>query len=143
MKTSPFARASLVLLPLLLPGCSKEAASGSSKAVEAAAPRVELAVYAAASTRDALQTIEGAYEREHAVDLVFNFGSSGDLSNQIVAAAKADVFLSADEKEMDKVEAAKLLASGTRRALLSNQLVVIEPADGASSFTPPFDPSQL
>jgi molybdate transport system substrate-binding protein len=105
--------------------------------------KTELVVYAAASTRDALQAIEPAYEHDHAVDLVFNFGSSGDLSKQIVAAAKADVFLSADTKEMDKVEAAKLVASGTRRDLLSNQLVVIEPADAPSAFTQPFTPAQL
>ena len=37
---------------------------------------------------------------------------------------------SADDKEMDKVEEAKLVAAGTRRALLSNQLAVIEPVDG-------------
>jgi len=104
---------------------------------------VELAVYAATSTRDALLGLELAYEREHGVELVFNFGSSGDLSRQIVAAAQADVFLSADEKEMDRVEEAKLVAAGTRRALLSNQLVVIEPADAPSLFTAPFEPAQL
>ena len=104
---------------------------------------VEVTVYAATSTRDALQALEAPYEKEHKVDLVFNFGSSGDLSKQIVAAGKAEVFLSADEKEMDKVEEAKLVVAGTRRSLLSNQLVVIEPADGPSLFTTPFEPSQL
>lgn len=112
-------------------------------AVSAAPQRVEIMVYAATSTRDALRTIETLYERDHDLDLVFNFGSSGDLANQIVAAAKADVFLSADEKEMDKVEAAQLVASGTRKPLLSNQLVVIEPADGPSIFFTPFYPDQL
>src|SRR6185295_13267946 len=95
------------------------------------------------STRDALHALEPAYEKEHAVDLVFNFGSSGDLSKQIVAAGMADVFLSADDKEMDKVAEAKLVAEGTRRALLSNQLVVIEPADAPSIFASPFTPAQL
>lgn len=107
-----------------------------------AAP-VEVVVYAATSTRDALQSLEASYERDHGVDLVFNFGSSGDLSKQIIAAAKADVFLSADDKEMDKVEEAKLVAAGARQALLSNQLVVVEPADAPSIFTTPFEPSQL
>src|SRR5580765_6422294 len=96
--------------------------------------KTEVVVYAATSTRDVLQALEPAYEKDHKVDLVFNFGSSGDLSKQIVAAAKADVFLSADDKEMDKVEEAKLVAAGTRRPLLSNQLSVIEPADGPSLF---------
>ena len=118
--------------------------SGTSPSA-AAAPqaRVELTVYAATSTREVLGALEAAYERDHAVDLVFNLGSSGDLANQIVAAAKADVFLSADEKEMDKVAAAKLVAEGTRRALLSNQLVVIEPTDAPSIFESPFAPEQL
>lgn len=125
-------------------GCSPESPPAPAKTADAAShPKVELVVYAAASTRDALQAIESPYERDHAVDLVFNFGSSGDLSKQIVAAAKADVFLSAGEPEMDKVEEAKLVASGTRRALLTNQLVVIEPADAPSIFTAPFEPAQL
>jgi molybdate transport system substrate-binding protein len=118
-------------------------ACGDSQGAEAGRPRVELRVYAATSTRDALQALEPTYEREHPVDLVFNFGSSSDLSNQIVAAAKADVFLSADEQEMDEVEQAELVASGTRRSLLSNQLVVIESADGASVLSRPFEPRQL
>jgi molybdate transport system substrate-binding protein len=120
-----------------LASCSKETAQASTE------QPVPLAIYAATSTRDVLQALEKDYERAHGVDLVFNFGSSGDLSNQIVAAAKADVFLSADDKEMDKVEAAHLMLAGTRRALLSNQLVVIEPSDGPSVFTSPFEPSQL
>ena len=44
---------------------------------------------------------------------------------------------------MDKLEAAKLVEAGTRRPLLSNLLVVIEPADEASIFTTPFEPIQL
>jgi len=140
----PFPIVGLLLGPLLVlaAACSKEPAAPTG--VEAAGrARVELAVYAATSTRDVLQALEAPYETEHAVDLVFNFGSSGDLANQIVAAAKSDVFLSADEKEMDKVAAARLVLEGTRRALLSNQLVVIEPADAPSIFTQPFDPAQL
>jgi molybdate transport system substrate-binding protein len=138
VRRSPRFRARFpVALLLTLPwGCSGESQSAPGS-------RVELTVYAATSTRDALQALEGPYEREHAVDLVFNFGSSGDLSKQIVAAAKADVFLSADEREMDRLEQAQLVAAGTRRALLSNQLAVIEPADGPSLFAQPFEPSQL
>ena len=127
----------VVLVSVLAsPGCGEEASEAKEKPVE-------LVVYAATSTRDALLSLERAYERDHAVDLIFNFGSSGDLSNQIVAAAKADVFVSADDEEMDEVQAAGLVASGTRRPLLSNRLVVVEPADGPSIFSTPFDPSQL
>jgi len=124
--------------------CSKEAPSSTAVGEGAKTTgRIELSVYAAMSTRDALYAIEAAYEKTRRVDLVFNFGSSGDLSKQIVAAAQADVFLSADDKEMDKVEQARLLAQGTRRALLSNQLAVIEPAGAPSIFSAPFEPAQL
>lgn len=126
---------SAVLFSVLTCACSRAPSEAPS--------RVELSVYAATSTRDALQALEVAYERDQGVELVFNFGSSGDLSRQIVAAAKADVFLSADEREMDVVENAGLVVAGTRRALLANQLVVIEPASPTSLFTKPFDAVQL
>jgi len=122
----------------------------SASSVSCGAPeepaRVELVVYAATSLRDALQELGGEYERARPVELVFHCGSSGDLARQIVAARAADVFLSAGEAEMDFVAAAGLLEEGTRRALLSNQLVVIEPAGEAGSvsrFAEPFAAEQL
>lgn len=103
----------------------------------------KLRVYAAVSTRDVLTSLEPVFEARHGVDLVFNFGSSGDLSRQIQAAAQAEVFLSADEWEMDKLAAAGLVVEGTRRVLLSNQLAVIEPIDVLAGFQTPFEPGQL
>jgi molybdate transport system substrate-binding protein len=104
----------------------------------------ELTVYAAASLRDVLQELGPEAEAEAGARLVFNFGSSGDLARQIVAAHQADLFFSADERELERVEAAGLVETGTRRALLSNQLVVIEPADERPSlFAAPFEPAQL
>lgn len=104
-------------------------------------------MYAAASLRDALSAIGADYEKAHATKLVFNFGSSGDLARQIIAANKADLFFSADEKEMDRVSAANLIEAGTRSSPLSNQLVVIETIDpkqpDASIFKAPFSVEQL
>jgi len=105
-------------------------------------------VYAAASLRESLTEIGTRRERDlPGTKIVFNFGSSGDLAKQILAANKADVFFSADEKEMDRVAGEGLLLDGTRRVLLSNQLVVIEPFDRdkpeAPGFTKPFEIAQL
>lgn len=133
-------KAPLALFAVLAAACSHDTTAAPALST---APRAELMVYAAASTRDAVQALEADYERTHAVDLVFNFGSSGDLAKQIIAAAKADVFLSAGVKELDQVDAAQLVEPGTRKDLLSNQLVVIEPADAPSAFTQPFAPAQL
>lgn len=107
------------------------------------AEQVKLRVYAASSTRDVLQSLEDQFEARHAIDIVFNFGSSSDLSRQISAAMQAEVFLSADEKEMDRLADSGLVLEETRRPLLSNQLVVIEPADNPRIFDQPFTPSQL
>lgn len=129
-----------------LAGCGGDdpaaAQGGTAAGAGAGAPR-ELMVYAAASSRDVLAALEADLEKAHGVDLVFNFGSSSDLANQILAAAQADVYLSADEREMDRLEAAGLLAEGTRRSLLSNQLVVIEPADPRAPLPRPFTPTAL
>ncbi len=143
-----FARFSTFALPIaaiaLASACSvKESASSSSTSTSTTSPTLELSVYAATSTRDALQALAPEFEKAHSAKLVFNFGSSGDLAKQIVAAAKADVFLSADDKAMDDVDAAKLVAPGSRRELLSNQLVVVERADAPSIFNAPFDAKEL
>ncbi len=107
----------------------------------------ELQVYAAASLRDVLLELEPGLEAILGADLLINLGSSGDLARQIVAGAPADVFLSADEREMDRVAVLGLLEASTRRDFLSNHLVVVEPledsADWKSIFTQPFDPGQL
>ncbi len=94
-------------------------------ALAAPAAPVELTVYAAASLRDGLLELAPACERENGAQLVFNFGASNDLARQIQAANQADLFISADEDWMDAVAADGLVDAGSRRALLSNRLVVV------------------
>jgi molybdate transport system substrate-binding protein len=122
-------------------------AGAHASSAEAERGAAELTVYAAASLRDVLAELRPALEEASGAVLVFNLGSSGDLARQIVAAAKADVFLSAGEKEMDEVEREGLVEAGTRRVLVSNQLVVVEPFDRAepspSLFAQPFKPEQV
>lgn len=104
--------------------------------------RPELVVYAASSLRDALQELAPTAEASTGARLVFNFGSSGDLARQILAGAQADLFFSADERELERVAAE--IEPDTRRTLLSNQLVLVEPADERPSlFAQPFTPDQL
>ena len=63
-----------------------------------------------------------------------SYASSAVLAKQIEQGAPADIFISADLKWMDYVDKAKLLKAGTRRNLLGNALVLIEPADGKSTL---------
>ena len=129
-----------VLAAVAAAACSESTSPGRAAG---AAPR-EVTVFAATSLRDALQEIAPAFESAHHAKVVFAFGSSGDLSKQILAADRADAFLSADAKEMDNVAKASRIDPATRRDLLANQLVVIEPVEGASgAFTGAFAREQL
>ncbi|MBS0659689.1 MAG: molybdate ABC transporter substrate-binding protein [Verrucomicrobia bacterium] len=103
-------------------------------ALSVAAPAAELRVSAAASLTDALQELEPVYEKATGDRLVFNFASSSVLARQIKEGAPADLFLSADEPQMDALAKAGLLLENTRRDLLGNTLVVVVPLD--AKFVP-------
>ena len=87
----------------------------------------DITVFAAASLTDSLKEIATAYEKTSDDKVVFNFGASSALSQQIQAGSPADVFFSADEAKMDALEAKQLIVKGTRISLLGNSLVVIAP----------------
>src|SRR5262245_35349151 len=87
---------------------------------------LEVNLSAAASLRDVLQDLTPPCESALNIRLVFNLGASNDLARQIIAAPGADIFFSADEAWMDKVAQAGLVDSASRRALVSNRLVVVE-----------------
>lgn len=89
-----------------------------------------LTVSAAASLTDAIQEIETVYRHGHpGVDVRNNFGSSGTLAREIEQGAPVDVFISAAAKPMDDLHARGLIATGSRRNLLRNTLVLIAPRD--------------
>jgi len=89
-------------------------------------PRTIL-VSAAASLTDVLAPLVQMYEQRAGVKADLNLGASNTLARQIASGAKVDVFISADEAQMDAV--ATEIVSGTRVDLLSNQLVVVVPGD--------------
>ena len=120
-------------------------ASGSGTAA-AGAKRRTLTVFAAASLTEALQQIGRQFERRHAgVTVKFNFDSSGTLCTQIAEGAKADVFFSAAEKQMDQLdggldgqEGAGMVDHATRTDLLQNKVVLCVP-DGNPKHVQGFD----
>ncbi|WJH36543.1 molybdate ABC transporter substrate-binding protein [Paenibacillus sp. CC-CFT747] len=101
-----------------------------------AAPKetVELTVSAAASLTDALKDIEKAYEaKQNHIRLTFNFGASGSLQQQIEQGAPADLFLSAAPKYMQALVDKGLVDRGRQTTLLTNELVVVTPADAQTA----------
>lgn len=80
----------------------------------------EVRVFAAVSLTEALEEIARGYTRDR---IVFSFGASSLLARQIREGAPADLFLSADEAQMNALAKQGLIAS--RASVLSNTLVVV------------------
>ena len=89
----------------------------------------ELTVFAAASLTDAMKDISAKWAAAGHPALRLSFGSSSTLARQIEQGAPANVFASADEKWMDYLAEKQLLAAGTRKDLLGNDLVLVVSAD--------------
>lgn len=90
----------------------------------------DVTVSAAASLTNAFTEIGKEYEKAHPGDRVlFNFGASGALLQQIARGAPVDVFAAADLETMDRGQKQNLLVQGTRSNFASNRLVVIVPGD--------------
>ncbi len=96
------------------------------------APAVHAAdvqVFAAASLTDVLRDISRNYERTSGDRIVFNFAGSSTLQRQIEEGAPADIFISADEEKMNRLERQNLVDRGSRVSLLSNVLVIVGERD--------------
>jgi len=97
----------------------------------------EVNVYAAASLTDVMKEIAANYEKQSSDKIVFNFGASSLLARQIIERAPADIFFSADEAKMDDLQKAGLIATETRRDLLSNSLIIVVPNDSKLTIASP------
>ncbi len=91
-------------------------------------------VAAAVSLTDALTAAAAEYPATGNGRVRFNFAASNVLARQIVNGAPVDLFISADEAQMDVVEKAGRIVEGSRVDLLSNQLAVVVPDDRSRTF---------
>jgi molybdate transport system substrate-binding protein len=115
------------VLALLLVGCSVRQG--------APAQATRLMVFAASSLTDAFTEIGSAFEAAHpGVMVSFSFAGSQTLRTQIEAGAPADVFASANNKEMDALVAGALVRTDAPRAFLSNRLIVILPPENPAGL---------
>ena len=98
-------------------------------AAVAAAPaqRQEVLVSAAASLADVMEKISLDYRKRTGIRVVVNTGASNTLARQITAGAAVDLFISADEAQMNVVRGE--VVANTRVDLVSNQLAIAVPAD--------------
>src|ERR1700752_4597387 len=103
------------------------------RAPSAAEPDRPFIVFAAASLTEAVTKVSTAFTQETGIAVKTSFAASSVLARQIEAGAPATVFFAADEEWMDYLQSRKLLAPGSRKDVLGNQLVLVAPADSIAS----------
>jgi molybdate transport system substrate-binding protein len=129
---------------LLLAGVLAASLAACGPAGDAAPPAGKasgagtLTVFAAASLKQTFGELARTFEQQHpGTKVALNFAGSSDLVTQITEGAPADVFASADTKNMDKLKAASLV-DGKPENFATNVLTIAVPPDnpaGISSFT--------
>lgn len=112
----------ICLFLVLLPACSTN--NSNEKANQP--KKVEITISAAASLSDALEEIKTQFEKTNQqIALLYNFGGSGALKQQILQGAPVDIYISASKDHFYELNQKKLIDSKNQRDLLSNQLVLI------------------
>ncbi|MDO4665705.1 MAG: molybdate ABC transporter substrate-binding protein [Actinomycetaceae bacterium] len=110
---------------LVLGGCVGKATDKVEKKV----PEETLQIVAAASLKDAFADIAREFERENPGVKVSNvFDGSTTLVQQLSEGFKADVFASADKKNMDKAVERGLVDDTASRVFATNQITAAVPA---------------
>jgi molybdate transport system substrate-binding protein len=124
----------MILMLALLAACgapqSRPTASGVTAALSAG-----LNVFAAASLTEAFGELGKTFEVANpGAAVTFNFAGSQQLAQQIGQGAPADVFASANQKQMDVVIQTGEVADGVARVFVRNRLVVIYPRDNPAGI---------
>lgn len=115
------------------------ACAGGAATASTPARNVELTIYGAASLKGALEKAEAAYEAANpGTTLTISTDSSSALETQIEQGAPADVFLSADRTNPQKLVEAGL-ADGAAVTFAGNKLTIVVPADNPAGITSPAD----
>lgn len=124
----------LLWMLIFMVACSSNESINQNSTAEGA-EEVELTISAAASLKEALESIQQIYEEEHPeVTLQFNFGGSGSLQQQISQGAPVDLFFSAAEDKFDLLVEEGSIAEEDGLDLLGNELVLIVPKESESSI---------
>ncbi len=85
---------------------------------------VTLTVSAASDLTPAFRELGQAYEQETGNKLVFNFGSTGQLAQQIDKGAPVDLFAAADVSYLDALDEQGLLVAGTKQVYAQGRITV-------------------
>ena len=94
----------------------------------------ELNVFAAASLAGAFTELGKQWESANNTTLRFNFAGSQQLAQQIKEGAAADIFASANQRQLEVAIEAGRVRAGTQQIFARNRLVVIYPQDNPAQL---------
>lgn len=116
-------------------GATSPAAGGSVSASESPKLSGTVTVFAAASLKSTFTKIAAGFEAANpGTKVTLNFAGSSDLATQITQGAPADVFASADTRNMAKLTDAKLI-DGTSSNFATNVLEIAVPPTNPASIS--------
>lgn len=95
----------------------------------------ELTVFTAASLTGAFGEIGQIYENETGTSVVFNFDGSQALRTQIENGAYADVFASANNKQLNALKSLGLMNNSSISIFTNNKLSLIVPKDNPAKIS--------
>lgn len=96
----------------------------------------KLTIFAAASLTGAFNETAQAFKANNSgVDVVLNYAGSNALATQIKQGANADVFASADQKNMKTVQDAGLMNNSSVKVFAQNKLAIIVPTANPANVT--------
>jgi molybdate transport system substrate-binding protein len=123
-------------LAVTVTGCAGGSASPAPDAGASSGPSGEITVFAAASLKTTFTQLAEDFEAEHpGTKIELSFAGSSDLVTQITAGAPADVFASADTKNMSKLSDAGMV-EGTPTDFATNVLqIAVPPSNPAAIAT--------
>jgi molybdate transport system substrate-binding protein len=136
----------LALRAVVLLGCTSQASPEVTLSTHTASPTASISaaaddltgdvvVFAASSLTDAFKDIATEFQHAHPrARAVFSFGGSSQLAIQLVNGARADVFASADQDQMDIAEKGHALLE-QQQVFVRNRLMVIVPRDNPAAIT--------
>lgn len=109
-----------ILLPIafsIVVGCQSKSTVQSSSSIT-------INVSAASSLNDAFKELGRQWEQDTGNKIVFNFGSTGQLAQQIERGATPDLFVAADKKQIDELDQKNLIQSETKKLYGRGRLVI-------------------
>lgn len=121
MRLTLFRSLIFVLCCLLLGACSVKSGASDSKD--------ELIIFTAASFAPVLQEINDQFEENNGVSITLNKAGTQELKAQLEQGAKADILISAREKDVEELKDKGLVAASEK--LASNDLVIVISQEGS------------